>query len=78
MNHSNVDNSNYELLNYASVHQIRNHYKGGGVFIRISNLKSEMNLALAGKILNQSVWKFCMKKRGALYLILFIDHPTAK
>ena len=28
MNDSNVDNSNYELPTYVSVHQIRNHYKG--------------------------------------------------
>ena len=35
MNDSNVDNSNYELLNYVSVHQIRNHYKGGGVSVYI-------------------------------------------
>ena len=38
-----------ELPNYASVHQIRNHYKGEGfqyIFIRISDLKSEMILAL--------------------------------
>ena len=32
---SNVDNSNYELPNYVSVHQIRNHYKGGGVSVYI-------------------------------------------
>ena len=31
LNDSNVDNSNYELPNSASVHQIKNHYKGGGV-----------------------------------------------
>ena len=46
LNDSNVDNSNYELPNYVSVHQIRNHYKRGGVsvymFIRALNLKSEM------------------------------------
>ena len=51
LNDSNVDNSNYELPNYVSVHQIRNHYhyKGEGfqyIFIRISDLKSEMILAL--------------------------------
>ena len=31
----NVGNSNYELLNYVSVHQIRNHYKGSGVSVYI-------------------------------------------
>ena len=43
LNDSNVDNSNCELPNYVSVHQIRNHYEGEGfqyIFIRISNLKS--------------------------------------
>ena len=30
------------------------------------------------KILNQSVWNFCVKKGGTLYLMLSIDHPTAK
>ena len=35
LNDSNVDNSNYELPNYVSVHQIRNHYKGGGVSVYI-------------------------------------------
>ena len=35
LNDSNVDNSNYELLNYVSVHQIINHYKGGGVSVYI-------------------------------------------
>ena len=32
------------------------------IFIKMSNLKSEMILALIPKILSQSVWKFCMKK----------------
>ena len=31
LNDSNIDNSNYELPNYVSVHQIKNHYKEGGV-----------------------------------------------
>ena len=35
LNDSNVDNSNYELLNYVSIQQIRNHYKGGGVSVYI-------------------------------------------
>ena len=59
LNDSNVDNSNYELLNYVSLHQIRNHYKGGRVSVYVHrnlNLKSEMILALTVKILNQSVW----------------------
>ena len=37
LNDSNVDNSNHELLNYVSVHQIRNHYKVGGVSVYIHN-----------------------------------------
>ena len=34
-----------------------------------------MILALTVKILNQSVWNFCMKKGGTLYLMLSIDNP---
>ena len=41
LNDSDVDNSNYELLNYVSADQIRNHYKGGGVSVYI-HLNSEM------------------------------------
>ena len=81
LNDSNVDNSNYKLPNYVIVHQIRNHYKGGGVSVYIHKnfkLNSEMILALIVKILNQSVWNFYMKKGGTLYLMLSIDHPTAK
>ena len=33
LNVSNVDNSNYELLDYVSVHQIRNHHKGDGISV---------------------------------------------
>ena len=58
LNDSNVDNSNYELPNYISVHQIRNLYKGGRVSVYIHKnfeFKSEMILALIVKILNQSV-----------------------
>ena len=36
LNDSNVDNSNYELPNYVSVRQIRNHYKGRGVSVYIN------------------------------------------
>ena len=35
LNDSNLDNSNYELPNYVGVHQIKNHYKGGGVSVYI-------------------------------------------
>ena len=35
LNNSDVDDSNYELPNYVSVHQIRNHHKGGGVSVYI-------------------------------------------
>ena len=33
LNDSNVDDANYELPNCVSVHQIINHYKGGGISI---------------------------------------------
>ena len=84
LNDSNEDNSNYKLPNYVNVHQTRNHYKGEGagfqyIFIRISNLKSEMILALIiVRILNQLVWNFCMKKGRSLYLMSSINHPKAK
>ena len=48
------------------------------ILIRISNLKSEMTLALTVKILNQALWNFCMKKGETLNLLLSIDHPTTK
>ena len=38
LNDSNVDNSNYELPNYISVHQIRNHYKGVGISVYIHKI----------------------------------------
>ena len=53
LNDSNEDNSNYELLNNASVIIIKRiGFKY--IFIIISNLKPEMTLALIVKILNQS------------------------
>ena len=36
-NDSNVDSSNYELPNYISVHQKRNHYEGVGASVDIHN-----------------------------------------
>ena len=76
-----LNDSKYELPNYVSVYQIRNHYKRFGsqyIFIKVSNWKSEMILGLIIKTLNQSVWNVCVKKRGALYLMLSINHPTTK
>ena len=35
LNDSNVDNSNYELPNDVSAHQIRNRYEEGGVLVYI-------------------------------------------
>ena len=35
---SNVDNSNYELPNYISVHQIRYYYKGVGISVYIHKI----------------------------------------
>ena len=75
LNDSNVDNSNYELPNYVSVHQgERFQY----IFIRIVNLKLEMILALTAKILTQTVSNFCMKKKEQFNLMLSIDYPRAK
>ena len=76
-----LNGSKYELPNNVSVYQIRNHYKGVGsqyILIKVSNWKSEMILGLIVKILNQSVWNVCVKKRGALYLMLSINVPTTK
>ena len=81
LNDSNVDNSNYELPNYVSVHQIRNHYNEGGVSVYIrKNFEFKIRKILAStvKILNQLVWNFCMKKGRTLYLMLSIDHPMVK
>ena len=81
LNDSNVDNSNYELPNYVKVHQIRNHYKGSGVLLYIHKnfeFKIRNDLSITRKNVNQLVWNFCMKKGGTIYLMLSIDHPTAK
>ena len=48
------------------------------IFLKVSNLISKMTLAPIVKILNKSVWNFCMKKGGKLHLMLSIDHPTPK
>ena len=52
LNDSNVDNWNYELPNYVSVHQVINHYKGGEVSVYIHKnfrFKIRNNLSINSK-----------------------------
>ena len=81
LNNSNVDNSNYELPNCVSVHQIRNHYKRGGVSVCIhKNLKFKIrnDLSINSKDFESIGVELLYEKGETLYLLLFIDHPTAK
>ena len=81
LNDLNIDNSNYELPNYVSVHQIRNHYKGGGVSVNIHKnfeFKIRNDLSINSKDIESISVTLCMKKGGTIYLMLSIDHPTAK
>ena len=81
LNDSNVDNSNYELLNYVSVHQIKNHYKGGGVSVYIHKnfeFKITNDVSIISEDIESIGVELLYEKRGTLYLMLPIDHPTAK
>ena len=81
LNDSNVDNSNYELPNYVSVHQIRNHYKGGGVSVYIHTnfeFKIRNDLSINSKDIESIGVELLYEKGGTLYLMLSIDHPTTK
>ena len=81
LNDSNVYNSNYELPIYVSVHQIRNHYKGGEVSVYIHKnfeFKIRNNLSINSKDIESIGVEPLYEKRGTLYLMLPIDHLAAK
>ena len=75
LNDSNVDNSNYELPNYVSVHQIRNHYKGGGVSVYIhKNFKFKIrnDLSINSKDIESiGVELLCEKRRNTLFNVIY-------
>ena len=74
-NDSNVDNSNYKLLNYVSVHHIRNHYKRGGVSVYIHKnfeFKIRNDLSINSKdIESVSVELLHEKRRNALFNVVY-------
>ena len=81
LNDSNVDNSNYELPNYVSIHQIRNHYKGDRVSVYIHksfDFKTKNDLSIDNKDIESIGVKLLYKKGETVYLMLSVDHPTAK
>ena len=75
LNDSNVDNSNYELPNYVSAHQIRNHYKGGGVSVYIhKNFKFKIrnDLRINSKDIESiGVELLCEKRRNTLFNVIY-------
>ena len=81
LNNSNVDNSNYELPNYVSVHQIKNHYKGGGVSVYIHKnfeFKIRNDLSINSKDIGSIGLEILHEKGATLHLMSSIDHPTGK
>ena len=69
------------MPNYVSVHQIRNHYKGGGVSVYIHKnfeFKIRNNLSINSKDIESIGVEPLYEKRGTLYLMLPIDHLAAK
>ena len=81
LNYSNVDNPNYEFLNYVSVHQIKNHYKGGGVSVYVHKnfeFKIRNDVSINSEDIESIGVELLYEKGGTLYLMLSIDHPTAK
>ena len=81
MNDSNIDNSNYELPNYVSVHQIRNHYKGGGVSVYIHKnfeFKIRSDLSINSKNIESiGVELLQEKRRNTLFNVVYRP-PNAK
>ena len=81
LNDSNVDNSNFQLPNYVSVHQIKNHYKGGGASVYIHKnfkfkIRNRLNIDCKD---TESVSVERLHEKGrTLYLMLSIDHLTVK
>ena len=84
LNDSNVENLNYELPNYVSVHQIRNHYKGDKIdknfmkFIRIRKIhknfefKIRNDLSINSKDIESiGVELLCEKRRNTLFNVIY-------
>ena len=75
LNDSNVDNSNYELPNYVSVHQIRNRYKGGGISVYIhKNFKFKIrnDLSIDNKDIESiGVETLYEKRRNNLFNVIY-------
>ena len=74
LNDSNVDKSNYELPNYVSLHQIRNHYKGGGVSVYIHKnfefkIRNDFSINSKG-IESIGVELLCEKRRNTLFNVI--------
>ena len=75
MNDQNVDNSNYKLQNYSSIHQIRSHSRGGGVSIYIHKdfeFKIRNDLSINCKdVESLGVELLHDKKKNALFNVLY-------
>ena len=75
LNDSNVDNSNCELPNYVSVHQIRNHYKGGEVSVFIHKnfgFKIRNDLTINSKDIGSiGVERLYEKRRNTLFNVVY-------
>ena len=75
LNNLNIDNSNYELPNYVSVHQIRNHYKGGGVSVYIHKnfeFKIRNDLSINSKDIESiGVELLYEKRRNTLFNVVY-------
>ena len=75
LNDSNVDNSNYELPNYVSLHQIRNHCKGGGVSVYIHTnfeFKIRNDLSINSKDIESiGVELLYEKRRNTLFNVVY-------
>ena len=81
LNDSNVDNSNYELPNYVSVHQIRNHNKGGGVSVYIhQNFKFKIrnDLSINSKDIESIVVELLHEKRTNTLFNVVYSSPNGK
>ena len=81
LNDSNVDNSNYELPNYVSVHQIRNHYKRGGVSVYIHKnfeFKIRNDLSINSKCIDSVVVELLHEKRRKTLFSVVYRPPKRK
>ena len=81
LNDSNVDNSNYELPNYVSVHQIRNHYKWGGVSVYIHKnfeFKIRNDLSINSKDIESISGELLYEKRRNTLFNVICRPPNGK